>query len=353
MDRKKLSRKISFSLIVFLIFPFLFCQVQTAVAKEIYVAIGTAGTGGLWYPTAAAIAKVWNKYLSGEVKGTAVTSRGGTENLMAMNSGKRLSGFTSAIDSYQSYTGTGRYRDTIYRNASVGYCPAQTLFGNTWTTKQKGIRTIEDIKGKRFCIPSPGGLGRVVADIIFPAHGLQLEKDVKLSYGNMSIMNDRLTMGQIDVAFWVTGLRASALLSFSETKDIFFVPLTEEGIKQAQRKRPTFINTEIPANTYRGQTKAVKTVGIPMSINISPKLDEEIVYKMAKTMWEHIDEVYETTEHAKQIKLDSSLFDKMPIPYHPGVMRYFKEKKIPGIKEYEKRMQKVIALRKANLVKAK
>lgn len=331
---------------------FIFLAGNAFAADKTFISIGTAGTGGLWYPTGAALAQMWNKYLGDQVKATAVTSRGGTANLLAINKGDRMMGFDLSLDLYNGFTGAGMYKKKgPYPKAALGFMPAQMLFMNIWTTKEKGIKSINDIKGKRLAVPAPGASARVYLDDLLRYHGLDIEKDVKLSHGNMSEMCDMLTMGQIDVASWQTGLRASALLAFAENRNIAFVPLTDEGIRKTIEKLPVLIPYEIPANTYKGQDKPVKTVAVPIGIVVHPDLKEDLVYQMAKVVWEHIDELYSSVKSMQEVKLDSSVFKKMPVPYHPGVMRYFKEKKIPGIQEFEKKVGKAAALRDKNMKK--
>jgi len=334
---------------VFLVSFFSIAAPGQCVAKT-YVAIGTAGTGGLWYPTGAAISQLFNKYVKDEVKGTAVTSRGGTANLLAINKKERMMGFDLGLDLYYAYTGTGPYKDKgPYKNMALGFIPAQTLCMNIWTTKEKGIKTIADLKGKKLAVPAPGASARIYFDDVYAAHGIDLKKDVTMSHGNMSEMNDMIRMGQIDVASWQTGLRASALLSFSETRNIQFIGLTDAGIKKSLEMYPALMDYEIPAKTYKGQDEAVRTVGVPIGIVIDPGLSEDLVYEMAKAVYDHMDELYESVESMKQVTLDASLFPKMPIPYHPGVMKYFKEKNVPGIAAFEEKMKKAQALREKNM----
>jgi TRAP transporter TAXI family solute receptor len=335
---------------IFFSLIFIFLAGNAVAADKTFISIGTAGTGGLWYPTGAALAQMWNKHLGEKVKATAVTSRGGTANLLAINKGERMMGFDLSLDLYNGYTGGGIYKEKgPYKKAALGFMPAQMLFINIWTTKEKGIKTINDIKGKRLAVPAPGASARVYLDDLLRNHGLDIEKDVKLSHGNMSEMCDMLTMGQIDVASWQTGLRASALLAFAETRNIAFVPLTDEGISKTMEKLPVLIPYEIPANTYKGQDKPVKTVAVPIGIVVHPDVSEGLVYQMSKIVWEHIDELYSSVKSMQEVKFDSSIFKKMPIPYHPGAMRYFKEKNIPGIQEFEKKVKKASALRDKNM----
>ncbi len=352
MGKKMLVLKTLVLLSIFTFFSFIPSHVQTAFAKKTYVVIGTAGTGGAWYPTGAAIAQLFNKYLKEKVKATAVTSRGGTANLWAINKKERLMGFDLGLDLYYGYTGMGTYKDKgAIRNMALGFIPSQMLCLNIWTKKETGIRTMSDIKGKRLAVPAPGASARVYLDNVFLAHGIDLKKDVKMGHGNMNEMCDMLRMGQIDVASWQTVLRPSALLSFAETRNIVFISLSNEGMKKSLEMYPALVEFEIPAKTYKGQDEAVRTIGAPVSIVIDPGVSEDLVYAMAKAVYDHMDEIYESVKSMKEVTFDGSLLTKMPIPYHPGVMKYFKEKNLPGIKAFEEKVKKAQAIREKNLKK--
>jgi TRAP-type uncharacterized transport system substrate-binding protein len=76
---------------------------EDLAAEKTSISIGTAGTGGLWYPNGAALSQILNKYLGDKVKATAMTSRGGTENLLVIDKKERLMGFNLALDVYNGY----------------------------------------------------------------------------------------------------------------------------------------------------------------------------------------------------------------------------------------------------------
>jgi TRAP transporter TAXI family solute receptor len=352
MGMRNFVKKAFCGLSLCLLISFLGGPGEIQAAEKTFVSIGTAGTGGLWYPTGAALSQIWNKHLGDKVKATAVTSRGGTANLLAIDKKERLMGFDLALDLYNGYTGTGMYKDKgPYKKAALGFMPAQALCFQVWTTKEKGIKTIGDIKGKKLAVPAPGASARVYCDFLYKADGLDLDKDVKLSHGNMSEMCDMLTMGQIDVASWQTGLRAPALLSFAETRNIFFISFSDGAIRKTAKQFPGLIPFEIPANTYKGQNSPAKTIGVPIALIIHPDLDTELVYHMVKAVWEHIEDLYASVESMREVKWNRSLLEQMPVPYHPGVMKYFREKNLPGIQEFEDKVKKAADLRKKNLAK--
>lgn len=80
----------------------------------------------------------------------------------------------------------------------------------------------------------------------------------------------------------------------------------------------------IPANTYPGQKKPIKTIAQPNFLGIRADVDADIVYKLTKTIYENLDYLYNIHKATKYMKLESAL-SGLPAPLHPGALKYYKE----------------------------
>ena len=81
------------------------------------------------------------------------------------------------------------------------------------------------------------------------------------------------------------------------------------------------------ANTYQGQTTDVPTVAIVNFLVTHEGVPEETVYQMTKQLFENLDQMVAAHKAASAIKLANAT-DGMPLPLHPGALRYYKEKGI-------------------------
>ena len=59
---------------------------------------------------------------------------------------------------------------------------------------------------------------------------------------------------------------------------------------------------------------------------VNEKADEKVVYDIVKTMFEKKAEIVAVHKDASYLSLDNQLTGGSPIPFHPGALKYFKEK---------------------------
>jgi uncharacterized protein len=87
---------------------------------------------------------------------------------------------------------------------------------------------------------------------------------------------------------------------------------------------PAYLAGEIPANTYEGQPVTVPTVAIENFLVTHEGVPEDVVYKMTKSMYEHLDQLVAAHAAAKAIKREQGP-KNMPLPLHPGAAKYYRE----------------------------
>ena len=118
----------------------------TAHAQQKTMAIGTGGTGGVYYPLGGAIANVLSKNLP-NVQATAEVTGGSIDNLKLIGTGKNELGFTMADAALDAYKGEDKFKS--------GKIPLQALLVvypnrmHVVTVESTGIKTMADLKGKR------------------------------------------------------------------------------------------------------------------------------------------------------------------------------------------------------------
>jgi TRAP transporter TAXI family solute receptor len=114
----------------------------------------------------------------------------------------------------------------------------------------------------------------------------------------------------------------ASLRDLAASLPIVVVPIPADVVQKVGRAvyRPAVI----PANTYDGQTQAVETVAIQNVLVTHDGVAENVVYRMTKAMFEHLDQLVAAHVAAKDISRDTAA-KGLPVPLHPGAAAYFKE----------------------------
>ena len=83
-------------------------------------------------------------------------------------------------------------------------------------------------------------------------------------------------------------------------------------------------SSDLPANTYSGQTSDVVTTSLPVVAYTTTDMDDDTAYLMAKTFWEQKDKMGATAAWWKGVDFD--LLANIDTKLHPGAIRYYKER---------------------------
>ncbi len=83
----------------------------------------------------------------------------------------------------------------------------------------------------------------------------------------------------------------------------------------------------MPPGTYPYQEKPIRTAASPNVLVVRDDVPEEIVYQLTKLLWENLSTLQEIHSATKEMHLVDAL-KGIPIPLHPGALRYYQEKEI-------------------------
>jgi len=136
--------------------------------------------------------------------------------------------------------------------------------------------------------------------------------------------------GKIDAFFWVGGVPTPSITDLAATpgKKIKLID-HGQGVDNMRRKYgPIYVQNKILANAYPGQATDTTNMDVWNLLVVPEKLDEQLVYQIVKTMFEKKDELVKVHKDAAFLDLANQSSGASPIAFHPGALRYFKEKGI-------------------------
>ena len=193
-------------------------------------------------------------------------------------------------------------------------------------TMDPEIKSVADLKGKSVSIGAPNSGVYFNAVDVLAAAGLT-EEDINAQYQSFGDSTDALKDGKIDAAFIVAGAPTPAITELCTSNDAYLVPIDGEVAEKLMKDCPFYTAYEIPAETYKGQTEAVKTVTVKATLIVDANASEDDVYKLTASIFDNIEAI--TSEHAKGAELSlENATSGMTAPFHAGAAKYFKEKGI-------------------------
>jgi hypothetical protein len=301
-----------------------------------FFTIGTGGTAYTYYPVGGVIANAISKPPGSRDCGeggscgvdgliaSAVSSRGSVDNVNAIISGLRSSGFAQSDVAYWAYSGTGTMEG---KEPAKDLRTIAALFEehiHLVALKDGGINGVADLKGKRVSLDEPGSGTYVDAKLILEANGLAVsDVDAEALKGNAA--SEALRNGKIDAFFVVAGYPTGSLVELASAADIKLVPIDGDGAKALAEKYGFFAQSEIPAGVYQG-VDAVSTVSVGAQWFTSAKEDTDLIYKITKALWNPESRTLLDVGHAKgkTITLETAL-SGVGVPLHPGAEKFYKE----------------------------
>jgi uncharacterized protein len=197
------------------------------------------------------------------------------------------------------------------------------------TLENKGIDTVSDLKGKRFSTGSPGSGTEVKCLRVLESYGIDPAKDMTRDRLGASESAGALKDGKIDAYCWDGGVPTASVTDLGATPGVK-LKLINHGdsvAKMTEKYGPLYTQGVIPAKSYPGQDKDV-TIAVVWNILLcNADMKDDIAYKILKTLFEKKDELVAVHKEAVHLKLESQASGS-PLPFHPGAVKYFKEKGI-------------------------
>ncbi|MGO4573525.1 TAXI family TRAP transporter solute-binding subunit [Microvirga sp. 2TAF3] len=290
-----------------------------------FINILTGGTSGVYYPLGVALSKVFTEKMPGSRPSVQAT-KASVENLNLLQQGKGEIGFTLGDSLAMGWAGDEEAGFKSKLDKLRGITAIYPNYIQIVASKESGIKTLADLKGKRLSVGAPKSGTELNARAILQGAGLTYKDLGKVEYLPFGESVELMKNRQLDATLQSAGLGVSSIRDLATSVPIVVVEIPAAVVDKVGSP---YVKVSIPANTYDGQTAAVPTAAVVNYLVTYSGVKDETVYQMTKAIYESLPELAAAHAAARDIKLESAL-SGMPIPVHPGAQRYFDEK---GVKK--------------------
>lgn len=292
----------------------------TARAQD-FINVLTGGTSGVYYPLGVALSKIYGDKIK-NVRPTVQATKASVENLQLLQQGKGEIAFTLGDSLAAAWKGDEEAGFKTPLKKLRGITAIYPNYIQIVASKDSGIKTLADLKGKRLSVGAPKSGTELNARAVLAAAGMSYKDLSKVEYLPFAESVELMKNRQLDATLQSAGLGVASLRDLATSVEIVVVEVPASVVDKAG---PPFVKATIPANTYTGQTAPVQAAAVVNYLVTHEGMKEETVYEMTKTIYENLGELAAAHAAARSIKLENAI-DGMPLPLHPGAARYLKEK---------------------------
>jgi uncharacterized protein len=300
--------------------------------QPVSLAFATLDTGSAWYVYGATMAELLRKALPPGSNIDVKPRSGGVGNPRLVAKNETPLGFGFTVTNRWAYEGKEAY-DTKLDNLRGLVGGLDTYYMVAVAAKKLPVGSIKEIKDKKLPIKMftqpVGSLGEFAGRQLLRSAGVSYA-DIK-SWGGSTqhvgynVIVDAFKDGRADILFAVVTPKhpsVSEIVSSVEVKFIGLDPATIAALGPLGYNPAT-----MPADTFKGQSEPVKTVGFPTVLITNKDLPEPIAYTVTKTVIDNKDAL--VRGHAGLVEFDPKAAwqpEKVGIPLHPGAEKVYREK---------------------------
>lgn len=290
-----------------------------AEAPTTFMSLGTAGTGGIYYPLGGALAGALSARDSSR-RYTAEVTGGSVENVNRLREGQIDLGMAVGVSVYQAYHGQGDYADAAVEELRI-LAPLYPNRTHVLVPRGSRARSLADLRGGRVSVGSAGSGTEQLSRQLLAAYDLTYE-DVDPRFLTFTESSAALRDGAIDAAILSVGYPAAAVLEATSTGGARLLPVDEEHARTLIERHPYYLRGVIPRDAYPGVEEDIPTVNLMNWVVGREDLAPGVVEDLLEIVSEGRGELVRVHEMARQI--DLSTLERAPIPLHPATERWLR-----------------------------
>lgn len=295
-------------------------------AQDTVIRIGTGGKIGVYFPTGGAICRLVNRGTAEHGVMCTVESTGGSVyNLLALRDGTLDFGIAQSDSQFHSFNGTSKFEeDTPFDDLRAVFSVHPEPFTVVART-DSGVRTFDDLKGKRVNIGNPGSGSRGTMDVLLAAKGWQtgdfaLVTELKSSEQARAVCDDK-----IDAMVFTVWHPSGSIKEATTECDTVLVEVAGPEVEALIADNPYYRVATIPGGMYQGNPDNVATFGVGATLVTSAKVPDDVVYAVVKTVFDNLRRFRRLHPALGILKEDEMIKDGLSAPIHAGAKKFYDE----------------------------
>jgi TRAP transporter TAXI family solute receptor len=299
--------------------------VPAAQAQQKYVTIGTGGVTGVYYPAGGAICRLVNKDRAKHGIRCSVESTGGSVfNINTIKAGELDLGVAQSDVQYNAVKGAAPFKAPFAELRAVFSLHPEPV--TVVVSKQSGVTSFADLKGKKFNVGNPGSGTRATLDELLDAMGWKVSAFALASELKADEHGSALCDGKIDGFFYLVGHPSANIQDPTTVCGAKLVSVTGPAVDKLVKAHPYYAYATIPGGLYPGNPQETKTYGVLATVVSSSQVPADSVYAVVKAVFDNFDEFKKLHPAFQVLTPQGMIKDGLSAPLHDGALKYYREK---------------------------
>ncbi|WP_276609461.1 TAXI family TRAP transporter solute-binding subunit [Chengkuizengella sediminis] len=208
---------------------------QKMIEEAQAIVFGTGGTSGTYYPIGGALKPIFEQ--SDYIKNVTVAATGASvANIQNIQDSINQFAIVMSDVAYDALNGTGQFE-----NSKVDLKAFAGMYQNIVqivATKDSAIQSIDDLKGRKVGVGKVGSGVEQSALKVLEAAGLTYDDLSKVTHTGYADSVQEMKNGNLDAAFFTSGIPNSNITDLMQSVDITFVEIKGELASKLMEKYP-------------------------------------------------------------------------------------------------------------------
>jgi hypothetical protein len=286
------------------------------------VRIATGLPGMTFRPLGDALAAAYRDVLP-DMRFEVLETAGSVSNVQQLEVGEAELGLALADVAYMGYNGhVPELAQRATNVRAVAVLHPSTV--HVLVTQESPIRTLSDLRGHRVGVGPAGSGTAVTSAILLRAYGVTAG-DVRQRALPFLDAIGALGRGELDAVF-ITAADPVAAVREALRSGARLLDIEGPQLEQLRVAYPFLRPATIPAQTYEGQTRPVRTVREDVLLLCRADLEDVVVHRVTTALFRVLPQLIVNRDYLRLI--DVRRAPATPIPLHPGAAWYYREQEL-------------------------
>ncbi len=294
-------------------------------AEQSFITIGTGGVTGVYYPAGGAICRLVNQGRQEHgIRCTVESTGGSVYNANMINTGDLDMGVVQSDVQHNASRGQGEFEQT---GAIKDLRAVFSLHPEPYTVVARadaGVKTFDDLKGKRVNVGNPGSGQRATTEVLMEAKGWTMSDFALASELRPAEQSQALCDNSVDAIIYTVGHPNGSIQEATTSCDAVLVEVSGPEVDALVEANPYYRIATIPGGMYRGNPEDTTTFGVSATFVASAKVPEATVYEVTKAVFENLED-FKKLHPAFEILNKEEMASGHSAPVHEGALKYYTE----------------------------